>query len=263
MTDRPTGAAGQTRSDNPREPAQERGNADDAHSGAPFSPGAIDAHIKSLDVRARSIDDKIGYLCRRAAGKRVLDVGVVEHHYEATKSGAWLHRHLSRSAASCLGIDILGEPVARLRADGYNVIVHNLCDHPLEDEFDLIVMGELIEHVTETGKLLTNASHSLADDGRILITTPNPWYINTLQKAVRHGFFVGNTDHVAWYDPATMLTLAHRCDLDLVAFAGLSGMKPRTILGKAVGAMVSGVSRMGLFPLLDSNSLLYEFKKRS
>lgn len=237
------------------------GKASEQDSCPPYGRAAIGEHVRLLNVRSAPIDDKIGYLCRRVAGKRVLDVGAVEHDYQATKSGAWLHRHLSRAAASCLGIDILEDEVKRLQEDDFNIKVHNLCEAPILGEFDCIVMGELIEHIGESENLLRNAASALAADGRIMLTTPNPWYINTLFHAVRRGFFVDNTDHVAWYDPGTILTLAHRCDLELVGFAGLRGMKPRTVSGKVVGVLVSMLCKAGLFPLLDCKSIFYELKR--
>lgn len=148
-----------------------------------------------------------------------------------------------------------------MRDEGYNFKVHDLCEFTISGEFDYIVMGELIEHIASSQKLLGNASCALATNGRIFLTTPNPWYINTLFHSVRRGFFVDNVDHVAWYDPGTILALARRCDLELVQYSGLRGMKARSFIGKIAALGVSGACRVGLFPLLDCKSILYELKR--
>src|SRR5688572_5472064 len=54
--------------------------------------------------RSRLIDSRQQYLCDLARGKRVLDIGVVEHVREASSQDGWLHKHISQSAKSCLGI---------------------------------------------------------------------------------------------------------------------------------------------------------------
>jgi len=52
------------------------------------------------EARARKlVYDRAGYLCGLAAGKSVLDIGVVEHAREASESSHWLHRHLCGSAS--------------------------------------------------------------------------------------------------------------------------------------------------------------------
>src|SRR5215469_16879418 len=57
----------------------------------------------------RPIVDRIAYLCDLVAGKSVLDIGVVEHTRDAAISSDWLHGHLKRHAARCLGVDVLEE----------------------------------------------------------------------------------------------------------------------------------------------------------
>ena len=62
------------------------------------------------------------YLCDLAAGKSVLDIGVVNHTLDATDSPEWLHGNLRRSASKCLGVDVLESEIAKLRERGFNVL---------------------------------------------------------------------------------------------------------------------------------------------
>src|SRR5258708_9026837 len=70
----------------------------------------------------RLIASRVEYLCGLAAGKSVLDIGVVEHTTGAADHPGWLHGNLKRAAARCLGVDVLEDEVAKLKAQGYDVV---------------------------------------------------------------------------------------------------------------------------------------------
>ena len=72
--------------------------------------------IKDLSV-ARNwelIPDRVEYLKSLASGKKVLDVGVVEHTISAQDADTWLHKNLCKVADYCLGVDILEAEVNSL-----------------------------------------------------------------------------------------------------------------------------------------------------
>ena len=84
-------------------------------------------------------------------GRKVLDVGCMNHSVSASDDERWLHGHVVRNAASCLGLDILESDVAQLRARGFNMVCGDAITCDLGDTFDVIVAGELIEHVEDPG----------------------------------------------------------------------------------------------------------------
>lgn len=154
--------------------------------------------VLSAARTGKLLDNRNDYLCRLAQGKDVLDVGVVSACLEVAQGEGWLHGRLSKVAKSCLGVDILANEVEALKARGYDVICTDITDKPLERQFDLVVCGEVVEHVDAPGKLLKAAAQMMKPDGKAVFTTPNPWYGGTI---FRHLFnfspFVGNADHVA------------------------------------------------------------------
>jgi 2-polyprenyl-3-methyl-5-hydroxy-6-metoxy-1,4-benzoquinol methylase len=161
----------------------------------------------------------------------------------------------------CLGIDILEHDIQMLKNDGFNVRVHDLCKESLDEKFDLIIMGEILEHVNDPYSLLLNASRSLEKEGEIILSTPNPWYISYLKEVSRQGFAVDNVDHIAWFDPATIYSLVDRADLKLISYHGLSSMTVNSTLGRVLAWLVNRISNLGLFPLSNSKSILYVIRK--
>src|SRR5467141_2386104 len=101
-------------------------------SSDPNDPKVMDFRrdARSKARTGRLIVDRVAYLCELVAGKSVLDIGVVEHTRDAATSRDWLHGHLKRHAARCLGVDVLEEEVKYLRAQGYEVILADITQSP-------------------------------------------------------------------------------------------------------------------------------------
>jgi SAM-dependent methyltransferase len=227
----------------------------------PFSAEAVAECATHIGSASKPISDRASYLVSRVKGSRVLDVGVVEHNAEASYSKEWLHRPIFEAASYCLGIDILAADLEVLREQGYNVRLHDISESPLDEKFDFVVLGELIEHVGNPEGLLRNSAHCLSSGGRLFLTTPNPWYINYIRMALKSGWALDNTDHIAWFDPATLYALGSRAGLRLVSFSGLSGMNTRTTFGRLVKGGLTFLRGQGIGPLVSCKSILYEFEK--
>src|SRR6266849_5390838 len=54
------------------------------------------------------------YVCSRARGKRVLDIGVVSHSASYFDDEGWRHRRIRDVASYCVGVDILAPLVEEL-----------------------------------------------------------------------------------------------------------------------------------------------------
>jgi len=207
------------------------------------------------------ICDRVAYLCQLAAGKSVLDIGVVEHTREAAEGPGWLHGHLCRHARSCLGVDILESEVEHLKTRGYEVICADITQSPLPLAFDVIIGGEVLEHLNSPGMFMRNCAAMLAPGGRLAITVPNPWYANVIVKSCRNrATFVDNADHVGWHDASTLCELGLRHGLRLDRFAGIGISHPKTTRAKIFFRGLKPVLiRLGFAPELFSKSIIYEF----
>lgn len=228
----------------------------------PNSVAVLSSNQKTLDSsRQMQVENRTDYLVSLARGKKVLDIGVVEHSLDSVKSGRWLHRHLVESASSCVGLDVLENSVRALQAEGYDVRVHDLTTTPLDETFDLIVAGDVIEHVGGPQRLLEHARLSLAPGGRIVVTTPNPYMLHRAVHGLR-GDFRDSADHVALFGPSHMLELGHRAGLRLDRWRGVRLKTPTHVRGRAIAGLRRLVASTLLSSDVNCDTLIYEFVAR-
>lgn len=185
----------------------------------PNDPAAIAHRAHTLAAAWRpEIADRIGFLRGRCHGKVVLDIGCVAHDVDRLDDGAWLHAHIADAADRCIGVDILEAGVDAVRAAGYDAVVHDLSTGlgPLEERapFDVVVAGELVEHVADLDMLFEVAAAALAHDGELILTTPNP-YAPARVRAGQRGIVWENVDHIAYVFPSGVAELAERRGLVL------------------------------------------------
>lgn len=228
----------------------------------PNCPEVLSYRAEML-ARARQrqlIDNRIAHICQLAKGKHVLDIGVVEHFRESSAVDTWLHKHVREASASCLGMDILEDEVKSLNQRGYNVVAHDITAAPLNEQFDLIVVGDVIEHLNNPSSLFKHAAQMLRPGGRLLVSTPNPWYANAILKNLFEGQpFTDSADHVAWFDAGTLCELANRFDLALNRYAGVraesSGSWKSALFMKLTPFLIA----LGLRPEVFAKTMMYEF----
>lgn len=163
--------------------------------------------------------DKIPWIMPYVAGRKVLDLGCVRHDLKETEKADWLHGHLKQQAKYLVGVDYLEEETAALRARGYNVLHANVETMDLGDEFEVIVAGDLIEHLNNFGMFLDRVSAHLAPEGTFLLTTPNP--INPMRffQVLFLGRTLSNREHTCWFTPEVLGQLLRRYNLEIVQVA--------------------------------------------
>lgn len=154
------------------------------------------------------------YVIKKVAGKRVLDIGIAEHALSYIDSKNWKHAYISKSASYCLGIDIIETLVEDLKKRGYNVLTADATsDDYLGEKFDIINIGDVIEHVNDPVKLLNFAKRHLNIGGEILVSTPNPYYYYFIYRQLCGSTYITNFEHTAWITPVMALELGRRSGL--------------------------------------------------
>ncbi len=140
-------------------------------------------------------------------GKHVLDLGAADAlHIDLHRdTGLWLHATLAAAAAKCVGVDADHVAVRRLQAEGFDVRHGDVETLELGELFDVIVAGELIEHVLNVGQFLDSARRHLAPGGILVLTTPNSLSLHAHPGPLA---FLRRTSginptHVAWYCATT------------------------------------------------------------
>jgi SAM-dependent methyltransferase len=144
----------------------------------------------------------------------VLDVGVVDSRrgVETTVSrleqfSTSLHEHIRRRNPRVTGVDIDEEGVEILRRRGYDVLCRNIEDMELGRTFDLIVAGEIIEHLPNAGLAMSNLRRHLNPGGHLILSTCNPFYGRQHLKIWQSGDVQVHDEHTAWFDPHTISRL--------------------------------------------------------
>ena len=95
----------------------------------------------------------------------------------------------------------------------------------LQRTFDLIIAGEIIEHLPNPGLALKNLGKHLKKTGRLILTTCNPFYYRQQSKILRKGHIQVHPEHTAWYDPLTMGVLLKNSGFKIIKGTWLSSSK--------------------------------------
>src|ERR1039458_3236005 len=172
---------------------------------------------KLLRAYLRIPQSRIEIVREFCRGKIVLDLGCVNHDTENAGSEQWLHKAVVESAAEALGVDYLEDQVDILRQRGFQVIVGDV-NKPLaiERKFDVIVVGNLIEHLSSFEGLLNNLRELLARGGVVLISTANPFFREQYFYSALKNDILVNQEHTCWIDPVTLDQLSRRFGLETV-----------------------------------------------
>ena len=147
-------------------------------------------------------------ICR---DKDVLDIGCIQHDISNVDSEEWLHGQIVKIASLTLGVDYLTSAVFELAQRGYNVIQGDV-NIPLSinKKFDVIVVGNLIEHLSNFEGLFNNLNRLLKDDGVVLISTANPFFSEQYFFSAFKNEIIVNPEHTCWLDPCTLDQLSTR-----------------------------------------------------
>ena len=154
------------------------------------SGGTDDGYLRGHWPRFRNTKARFDARWDKARGTRVLDVGA-----------HWLHQALLFAldgyevTASDFSAQLRQPNVARLAAaHGIALIGNDDLEHPAafshlpDDAFDVILFGEIIEHITFNPIPMWREFHRLlAPGGRIVVTTPNYYAASAIARRLRRG----------------------------------------------------------------------------
>jgi hypothetical protein len=177
-----------------------------------LTPGEEFAHVIP---RARLVE-RAAAMQAVAAGKRVIHIGFVDEGRlaERLQHDQWLHARLAEVARSLVGLD-RDEPGVRAACEmGFQAHVADCQDGSALAGLrlpvaDVIIAGEIIEHLDKPGLFLEAIKPLLAPGGTLAITTPNAARITNALGSLANREFV-NDDHVCWFSWHTLSVLLKR-----------------------------------------------------
>lgn len=197
-------------------------------------------------IGRRRVVNRVEELVRRCAGKRVLHLGCADFPFTDQSDGRLLHAQLARVARELWGMDRSPEGLASLRAMGWtNVLVGDaeaLEALALPGDFDVIVAGELIEHLENPGRFLASIRALMTPATDLVLTTPNASSLRGVVHALG-GREKVHHEHCCYFSYFTIAQLLARAGLRVVeacfyqevASAGLPAVIDRALsLGPAL-----------------------------
>ena len=165
------------------------------------------------------IERRAGQIVPLVEGPRVLHVGCAAHEPDPNDP-TWLHGQLVKHFPDAVGVDLREDLIEQLRSLGYkNLYVANAETFDLGQEFDTIVAGDIIEHLSNPGLFLERARHHLAKGspgGKLIITTPYPFCLQAMAYAfLKYPRTCFNNEHTSWFCLRTFGELVRRSDLHI------------------------------------------------
>lgn len=172
--------------------------------------------------RYTSRTEEVLELCR---GQRVLHLGCVgfpdcpiEEKIALARNG--LHQLVSK-ISDCVGVDIDRTTVEQLESAGIfnNILVGNV-EH-LEDlsqdlaPFDVVLAGDIIEHLSNPGKMLDGIKKRLKPNGRLIVSTPNSMGLPGFLRYLL-GKYHEAEQHVVSFNALTLTQLLKRHDYEVM-----------------------------------------------
>lgn len=171
---------------------------------------------------------RVDFVKSLCAGKKVLHLGCTNWPYtaEAIENNMLLHNEIGKIAGELYGFDYDQQGIDLLSASGiqnlYRADLEKLDEVALDETFDVIVAGEMIEHLNNPGLFLKGIQRFMNADTKLVITTVNAYC------GMRFAIYGlrgkgGNAepvhpDHVAYYSYSTLKVLVERQNLHIDDF---------------------------------------------
>lgn len=172
--------------------------------------------------------DRVAFLKKLCKGKKVLHLGCADYPFtqDSIDAGRLLHFELDKITEELYGFDFDEKGLKILEENGatnlYQADLENLDAVDLDKKFDVIVAGEMIEHLSNPGLFLKGIQRYMSEDTKLLITTINAYmgmrfWIYGLRG--RGGSFEPvHQDHVAYYSYSTLNLIVERENLKVDEF---------------------------------------------
>ncbi|NLY01561.1 MAG: class I SAM-dependent methyltransferase, partial [Rhodopirellula sp.] len=164
----------------------------------------------------RAAADRLRYIVRACVDRRVLHLGCADFvsdgkWFDRTTTRDWLHSHISEVASDTIGIDNQPHAVSLVRDQlGWTNVYFGdaqKLDQLQFGTFDVVVAGEIIEHLPAPGELWRSARSVLRPGGSLIVSTANAYCARRFIRML-FGSESVHIDHVAYFSHRTLNRLA-------------------------------------------------------
>lgn len=176
--------------------------------------------------------DRTKYLVQQATGKTVLHVGCTGQ----------LDVALRKVSTKCYGID--QQPLNRPDFHQCNLDALAYEDLPTYADVELVICGEVLEHLSNPGFFLISVREACAGVP-VIFTVPNAMGAAGAEWLLKRGRENVHRDHVSYYSYTTLKTLLDRAGYDIVEHYWYGG-KPYVSEGLIVKAIARAVEETSI-----------------
>jgi len=187
-------------------------------------------------------------------GKSVLHLGCSSgaHLRARLQRGSLLHAKLAQVASELCGVDLDGESLQIMQdelgfTNLYEGDVERLSDLNLGMKFDIVLAGDLLEHISRPGAMLDGVRQRLNDGGAFVVSTVNAFGLHFQIKRWL-GRYREHFEHVCFYSPETLHNLFERHGYRISQMYGAYTEPPYTMSNKM--KFFVGAPLFRLFPVL-------------
>jgi 2-polyprenyl-3-methyl-5-hydroxy-6-metoxy-1,4-benzoquinol methylase len=169
-------------------------------------------------TKKKTVDDpKIKFFKKYCKNKCILDLGCIDHDPLNSNGNYWLHGHLKSVSKVLVGLDYYKKGVDYFLGSEFDIRYGDAQSYDLNQKFDVVSAGDLIEHLPNPGQFLSCARDHLKDDGMLIISTPNPWCWKYIAYFAlhRHSNRI-NPEHICWFCTTTLRLLLSRYKFDII-----------------------------------------------
>jgi len=164
-------------------------------------------------------------LQERCRGRRVLHLGCSSGQYlkDRLMRESLLHWMLRDEAGELHGVDLDGKSLDTMREMGFRHLHEGNAEEleklDLKETFDIVLAGDLLEHITKPGSMLEGVRRFLKPTGSFIVSTNNAFGLH-YQLRRWSGQYVEHVEHVCFYSPETLLHLFERHGYDIAEMYG-------------------------------------------
>lgn len=171
---------------------------------------------------------RVEFIKKICAGKKTLHLGCTNYPFteQSLESGSLLHLELEKVAADLYGFDFDQRGIDALAALGsknlYRADLERLEAVDFADTFDVIIGGEMIEHLSNPGLFLSGIRRFMHRETRLVITTINAYsafrFLIYGLRGKGGRIEPVHPDHVAYYSYKTLSLAITRENLEIENF---------------------------------------------
>lgn len=171
---------------------------------------------------------RVDFIKQACDRKKVLHLGCTNFPFteDAIAKNMLLHSELADIAAVLYGFDFDDEGLNILRSAGsdhlFKADLENLEAVDLNETFDVIIAGEMIEHLTNPGRFLTGIQRFMNSETKLIITTVNAYCAMRFLIYGLRGRGGRNEpvhpDHVSYFSYSTIKLLIEKSGLEMREF---------------------------------------------